>query len=253
MITCNLKGGLGNYMFQIAATYGYAIENCVKPVFDFDVAMKVHEDINTYKSNILRNVDIDKGYADVLYREPSFGYTRIPYLMNGDVYLDGYFQSEKYFFKYSEQIKKLFTEPEDIKKYIDNKYGDIFQNICSIHIRRSNYKDIQQFHPLMTMEYYKNAMSNFDGKFLVFSDDMEWCREKFIGENFIFSDNEEDYVDLYLMSRCDNNIIANSTFSWWGAWLNNNPNKKVIAPENWFGPALNHDTSDLIPKDWIVC
>ena len=105
-------------MFQIAATYGYALDNIVKPVFDFNRAMKVHEDINIYRSNILRNIEIGKGFADVLYQEPSFKYTRIPTLVKGDIYLDGYFQSEKYFIKHHEKIRELFNEHEDIKKWM---------------------------------------------------------------------------------------------------------------------------------------
>jgi hypothetical protein len=104
------------------------------------------------------------------------------------------------------------------------------------------------------MDYYRNAIAEFsdDTRFLVFSDDIQWCKENFKGDNFHFIEGEKDYVDLYLMSLCNNNIIANSSFSWWGAWLNNTPNKKVIAPKQWFGKAKQLNTKDLIPETWII-
>ena len=97
-------------------------------------------------------------------------------------------------------------------------------------------------------------MRKFDGcKFLIFSDDKEWCLENFNKENCEISHNSDAAEDLQLMSLCDHHIIANSSFSWWGAWLGQNKDKKVIAPKEWFGPAKNeHATKDLYCKDWIV-
>ena len=91
-----------------------------------------------------------------------------------------------------------------------------------------------------------------DITYLIFSNDIEWCKKNFIGNQFIFIEGEKDYIDLWLMSLCKNNIIANSSFSWWGAWLNTNSDKKVITPKNWFGPAINHSTQDLIPEKWFM-
>ena len=88
-------------------------------------------------------------------------------------------------------------------------------------------------------------------KFIIFSDDPDWCRNEFFGENYIISDLGDAYIELCAMSLCDHNIIANSSFSWWGAWLNNNPNKIVISPSKWFGPAIGKDTSDVYCKNWV--
>jgi hypothetical protein len=88
-------------------------------------------------------------------------------------------------------------------------------------------------------------------QFLVFSDDINWCEENLKLENSIYINDEKDYNELYLMSLCDNNIIANSSFSWWGAWLNKNDDKLVVGPTKWFGPAINHKTSDILPDEWI--
>ena len=113
------------------------------------------------------------------------------------------------------------------------------------------FKSEDELH-LSTLEYYKQALSKLPdiNKVLIFSDDIEWCKQNFIGDRFIFI-QEEDYISLYLMSLCDYNIIANSSFSWWGAWLNQNPNKVVIAPKLWFGLKSNHNINDLIPSSWI--
>jgi hypothetical protein len=109
---------------------------------------------------------------------------------------------------------------------------------------------------LLGVEYYQQSINIFDDdtyQYFVFSDDINWCKEVF-GENELieYIDGNNQYVDLYLMTQCDHNIIGNSTFSWWGAWLNKNKNKKVIAPSIWFNPNRKDlNTKDMIPKDWI--
>ena len=87
---------------------------------------------------------------------------------------------------------------------------------------------------------------------MVFSDDLDWCKETFLGNRFTFISGNRDYQDLFLMSMCKNNIIANSSFSWWGAWLNTNLNKKVIAPKKWFGPQLSLSSDDIYPNTWEI-
>jgi len=127
-------------------------------------------------------------------------------------------------------------------------------SMVSVHVRRGDYLKLSDHHPACTLEYYDKAMSKFDGcKFLIFSDDKKWCLENFNKENCEISFNSDAVEDLQLMSLCDHHIIANSSFSWWGAWLGRNKDKKVIAPKEWFGPAKNdHNTKDLYCKDWIV-
>lgn len=103
------------------------------------------------------------------------------------------------------------------------------------------------------MPYFKNAISYFgkDKLYLIISDDIEWCKKNFKGNNFFFSEGESSIVDLYLQTMCNHNIISNSSFSWWGAWLNNNPEKIVIAPKNWFGKQMKDwNLQDLIPSEW---
>ena len=263
MISCNLMGGLGNYLFQIGASYSLAKENGDNLVLDYDNALQVHKSIKRYNTNILRKVDsgdIRMGYNIYhSYQEGSFTYNKIPY--QKDMMVNGYFQSEKYLNR--DLVLDLFSLDEDSEKYIYEKYGKILkkENTISIHVRRGDYLDKEDRHPVCRMDYYESAIKCFVFQrelplefptFLVFSDDIEWCKKHFKGDNYIFIENEEDYIDLYLMTLCKHNIIANSSFSWWGAWLNKNENKEVVAPKKWFGINKNLPTDDIIPKEWIV-
>ena len=121
-----------------------------------------------------------------------------------------------------------------------------------MHVRRGDYLKFKDTHPPCSVEYYNQAISSFSESsiFLVISDDIEWCKENFLGDKFYFVEGNEDYIDLYLMSLCKNNIIANSSFSWWAAWLNRNKEKIVIAPEKWFGNEVQYNTDNLLPSSW---
>lgn len=252
MLTCNLVGGLGNKMFQIATTYSLALNNSDVCVFEFSEQANAHQNVTTYLDNIFRNINFGVSGCNILHQEPYFHYSKIPYTSN--LRLLGYFQSEKYFNNNREDILKLFSIDDTNKEYITNKYGHLFENeTCSLHIRRGDYLGLPNHHPICDINYYHEAMSHMNPNitYLIFSNDMEWCKTNFVGDNFIFID-EKDYIDMWLMSLCDHNIIANSSFSWWGAWLNDNESKKVIAPKKWFGPAINHNTSDLIPNEWVT-
>ena len=188
-----------------------------------------------------------------------------------NVNLDGYFQTEKYFENIKDSIREDFQFQDEIlnpcKEMVDS-LGDgrkIF-----LHIRRGDpklpwaYVNLENAHPLQTWEYYGEALKQFpeDIPVLVFSDVIEWCQEQefFKSDRFIMSETKEEFpdgqrvpwTDLCLMSLCTDAIIANSSYSWWGAWLIDNPDKKVIAPKNWFGKQFDHyNMNDLIPEGWI--
>jgi len=254
MITSCLAGGLCNFLFQIAAIQSLAIDNKDIAIFDFDLATQRHKNIYSYRSDILRNVNIGKVTPINVYNEPNFHYNNLPYLPN---YLyNGYFQCEKYFIHNREIILELFSPTNDTIEYINKKYFNLLNGeTCSIHVRRTDYVDrYSEYHPPCTIEYYKAAINEIKDcdKFLIFSDDINWCKQNFIGNKFTFIENERDVIDLYLMSKCKNNIIANSSFSWWGTWLNINENKKIIAPKKWFGPAKPLNTNDIYPKNCII-
>jgi glycosyltransferase involved in cell wall biosynthesis len=251
IITSELSGGLGNQLFQISATISLANKLGYTAMFDTSkhILPLQGRNIKTYKNNLFRNVVFSKDlFIKNEYIQPEFNYTEFPNIQPFTILKGGY-QSEKYINK--NLILDLFSVSEANKVELFKKYGNVFEK-TSVHIRRGDYLKLYPHHIFVGEDYYTKAINKINSdKYLVFSDDLEWCKSFFTGKQFDFV-SDEDYNELYLMSLCKNNIIGNSTFSWWGAWLNQNPNKKVIAPNTWFGPRYSHfNTSDLIPNDWI--
>jgi hypothetical protein len=252
MITCKLQGGLGNQMFQIAATYALALRNNDTCGFNFNQCYTPLQGnpSSKYKKNIFSKITESNDYKfRVGYTEPRFGYEELPYAPG--LILTGFFQSEKYFSDYEENIKNLFS--------IDTTNADKFINsikkpntpITSIHIRRGDYVGLSDMHSLCSLEYYNMAMSSIgNSTFVIISDDIQWVKENIQGDNIYYSPFENEIDDFAMMTVCDNNIIANSSFSWWGAYLNQNNDKKIIAPKTWFGPRGPKDTEDIIPINW---
>lgn len=225
-------GRLGNCLHQMATTISVAMENNVDykfPPWEYECDFNIHD---CFSSDIL---------VSNIYKEIFFHYNNIPAFKSVD--LVGYWQSWKYFENYKDKVKNMLTPIYDFK---------MEEKLCSIHVRRGDYVNIQHCHPLMNMDYYHKAMEQSDCvKFLFFSDDMNWVKKQFIGNQYEYAEGNSPAVDLALMAKkCENNIICNSSFSWWGAYLNNNA-KKVIYPQNWFGPGLPHNTKDLCPPEWI--
>jgi hypothetical protein len=255
-VSSHISNGLGNNLFQIAAAYGVAVRDIKVPVFEFDNTHRMHSNIESYSDNIFRNLNFVKKLTNFhSYNERNFHYDEIPKL-NYNLKLFGYYQSEKYFENCKSEIRKIFEIDDITRKKLIEKYSDIISlDTCSVHVRRGDYLKSSGAHPTQDIDYYKKAFDIFDKKitYLIFSDDINWCKNNF---NFlnkkIFIENSKDYEDIYLMSLCNNNIIANSTFSWWGAWLNLNKSKKVIAPNKWFGLNRKLNTKNLYCKDWIL-
>ena len=256
IVSTKLMGGLGNIMFQIAAAYSVALRDNKEMICDTTDMMIPHKPYTFYLDNIFRKVK----FSDTLTNqkhvgECGFHYCQIPSL-DGNVKLIGHFQSEKYFIDHRNELLELFEIDNEINTRLLKKYGEIInQDTCSIHVRRGDYLGLPNHHPSQPIEYYSQAVKLIgeDKHYVIFSDDIKWCEENF---NFIknktFVSGNMDYEDLYLMSMCKNNIIANSTFSWWGAWLNKNENKQVIAPIKWFGTMYSSfKTDDLYCNNWI--
>lgn len=157
--------------------------------------------------------------------------------------IDIYMQDEKHFEKYKGAIKWIFSQ--DIGPTIDR---------VSIHVRRGDYVQPpfnQLYIDLSQTHYYEQAIDNFPNeKFLIFSDDINWCKNFFIGEKFEFSEGKTEVEDMNLMASCKHNIIANSTFSWWSAYLNPNEGHKVVCPKEWFYEGVNFKTPTLL-DEWI--
>lgn len=261
-VSIKLQGGIGNYLFQIAAAYAYSIDYSKEFSLSNQGAVKVHGDISSYSDTLLHNISFNNvNFPYTMAVEKDFHYSKIQNI-DGSVMLSGYFQSEKYFKNHDSDIRKLFSYPTDIYnsfiKRFDrkNNISILNDNTCSIHVRRGDYLNLQDHHPTQKMDYYREAISKMDSdtRFVVFSDDIEWCKENFTEDmgDFIFASKNADYIDLALMKSCKNNIICNSTFSWWGAWLNDNSEKIIIAPSKWFGKAYsNKNINDIYCKDWI--
>jgi hypothetical protein len=254
-ITTNHQGGLCNTLFKLSAAISTALDNNVDYVFSNEfVRVGYDPDYNEFKNNIYRNIS----FVDVLpdtyinHYEQNFSYNTIHYSKGTNLLLNGYYQSEKYFINNKDYIINLFKPTEEIKEYIINEVNDI-QNSISIHVRRGDYLNLPDFHPQQPIKYYENAVNFFglDKNYIIFSDDINGAMEML---DFIPNKKSvslgKDYLDLYAISLCEHNIICNSTFSWWGAYLNQNINKKVIAPSNWFIPSK--PLIDLYPENWII-
>jgi hypothetical protein len=261
-ITCKLIGpselggihnfGLGNQMFQIATAISYAKKNNLIATFP-DLRDKK---FGGYSNNIFKKIitdNFDYESLEVEYYEPSFLYNKIPSFEN--IRIHGYFQSEKYFIDSKKIIKDVFDVDPVVHSYIYKKYGNKFFDATSCHFRFGDYTKLDDYHLSLTKtSYYQDALKKINNKKLViFSDDISRCKQLNIFKDFDVSyvSGETDVVDLYMMSMCKDNIIANSTFSWWGAWLNKNKEKNIYYPGKWFGEKNPLPMDSLIPDDWI--
>jgi hypothetical protein len=237
-------GRLGNQLFQIASTIGIAKKNNLDyGFFDWEYNEFLKNKLPNFQGEIQKKVVYDNfSFHDIILDE------------NTDLF--GYLQSYKFF--NNVEINEIF-ELKNIYTEILNKYD--FENSVSIHVRRTDYLSNFHIYEKLTLIYYKKALDYLNSlnmkisKIYIFSDDIEWCKVNFnFLENKIFVQDNIDIIDLFLMSRCENNIICNSTFSWWAAFLNKNKSKKIICPKLWYvknNEIKNFVYDDLIPMDWI--
>lgn len=287
MIVVRLKGGLGNQMFQYAlgrvlsiknstslkldaSFYSMSFNGVTKRAYDLDV-FNIHASItntndvpilhkNIHNKFVYKIISILKKFFDMNGVEKSFKFDMDILNIKSDIYLEGYWQSYKYFIDYEEIIRKDFTLKSFPALNMQEMANEIeSMNSVSVHVRRGDYVG-NNMHDVVSESYYKKGIEyisnkvNID-KIYVFSDDIEWCKDNlkfdypvvFVGEEFT---GVKDEGHVYLMSKCKHFIIANSSFSWWGAWLSTNHDKIVVCPKQWFGDA-SIDTSDLIPDNWI--
>ena len=258
MITIGCLGSnglLGNQMFQYAALRSIAkkfnYQYCLPDPQSFQSDKKHLNLIDCFKLNNeeKKYVDLYKIKLDTLAFDENI-FNKCP----DNVDIDGYFQDIKYFEDNSEDIKRAFTFKEEYSDignmYFHSTFGD--EDVISLHIRRGDYLNFSH-HPTQPIEYYAEALKFFKQnlKVLVFTDDIQWAREQYLfnSERFFFSENNNSAVDMYMQTLCSYHIIANSTFSWWGAWLANS--KRVVKPKIWFGPPLDNYTNFLNVNNWI--
>lgn len=273
MIYINPNGGLGNTLFQIAALHVLAIENmdtlCLlntkKHINDLNNDIRLgtsHAEKYNYIFNKFNQIDVapvewkanqeySNIYENTLFPKYYFPFQYIKPEYKREYEYIGYFQSEKYFKHRRNEVLEIFKPAEAFHEII-NKYSNLFSGI-GLHVRRGDYvKQHMGRMIFLEMSYYNRALSELpkDTPVLIFSDGLNWCKENFIGDRYVFID-EPDYISLYLMSKMKYFIVANSSFSWWGAWLGEQ--EKVCAPKEWFNNGVIHKLYeyDIIPNNWV--
>lgn len=296
MVIANLIGGLGNQMFQYAAGRSLASRCGAELKLDisgFEVYQK-NEQLD-YRQYMLGNFCISERFVSdgdkqlfnfnkpcknkfqlylkkvflsartaTYFKERQFHYDEAFELLDGNVYLEGHWNSEKYFKSVADQVRhdfKLKHPPSSPNAALLEKIRQCHS--VAVHVRRGDYVTnvkASQVHGVCDLVYYRKCVDYLTAKidrphFFVFSDDHEWVRENFkIDSPLTIVDHNgpmESHEDLRLMSHCEHQIIANSTLSWWGAWLNDQHHKMVLAPRRWFS-SNKYNTKDLIPADWVT-
>lgn len=269
-----LKGGLGNQMFQYAfylALKGkhpltcYLFDNeesrfchngiALDDAFEIETAKKAKwcRRVNRHLPSLVRN-------ACRVEQENALQYDAKYLNCNKPTVLfDGYWQSEKYFSPVADKVRDAFRFREESISEKNKELAESLRGLetVSVHIRRGDYLQLTEYHGLCTESYYRDAMDYMrahhpNATFVFFSDDIPWVKANIMDDSAVYVDwnvEKDSWQDMYLMSQCKHNIIANSSFSWWGAWLNGNPDKSVVAPKQWFRVSPNYD---ILPNNWIT-
>ena len=271
MIVCRVQGGLGNQLFQIFTTMAYALRSDHgPPVFLPRPINPTNTPRKTYWTSFLRNLARFTESSALppipTYTEPHFHYAPIP-SGHARLYIDGYFQSHKYFRDEADTIRDMIGVTE-MKDTLKGKFKHDFSKSISLHVRRGDYKQLSPYHNILPLTYYKRALtclSHEVGKtgWTVFytceEEDMKDVGEMIGSLVKEFRDitfqrisaELEDWEQMLFMACCHHNIIANSSFSWWSAYLNEHSDKCVMYPDTWFGPRLQfHNLKDLCPSNW---
>lgn len=284
ILIVKFNGGLGNQMFQWAFARALEEKTGVKTLFDMSFFEKKYArpyelDVfnvpDKFVTNVLTKLHLvaiwklrkklhGKSFFGLnFYCEPHFQYDEKLFNLKPSAYIEGFFQSEKYFAQIEDKLRADFqfkTLPDEQNQKVIEKINST--NSISLHIRRGDYvqkKRYQNLYATCSLDYYKRGVELIaktveNPTLFIFSDDIQWVKENLNlpYESVYVSHNigEKSYEDLRLMSLCKHNVIANSSFSWWGAWLNNKQNKIVIAPQKWFNDD-NIVQTDVIPQSWV--
>lgn len=249
-VSCFFKGGLGNQLFQASQALAQGWRHNREAVFvRWSYTPGQGNSTDKYVNNIFKKLKYVGGNTHFTkVQENSFCYSPVSPVINDHTMFDGYFQSSKYWAGYEEKIKGMFEPTPEIIEYFYTKYPQLKEpNTLCLHVRRSEYLKLLHIHPVVTKGYLNKGLEiigNYSTVF-IFSDDHEWVKENLDLPNSIFVAENADYKELWLMSLCQNYLISNSTFSWWGSYLNKNSNKKVVVPSIWFGPNGPQDYQDI--------
>ena len=261
MITFNMLGRygrMGNQMFQYATLYSIAKTRG----YEFGVPYQVKSE-NPYSNFCLNECFLNLSAKDssntFVYKreqERQFTYNAGIFGIEDNTDIVGYFQSEKYFKDYRNQLLKEFEFKNEIKEKAKDIRCITKEPLISLHLRLGDYKNLVDKHPICTLEYYKEALDLLPDDLLIcaFSDEPELAKNLFdsLGKKYFTPESDDQFTDMCLMTLCDYHILANSSYSWWGAWLSES--KKTIAPSDWFGKDENmpKNWSDIYCSDWII-
>lgn len=260
MIYAKLQGRIGNIMFIAAAAASIAKklnqEFCLACHTDYKLVggITIWEYVQQFRDNFLSRFDIIQELPSGLpiVKQNGFTYSELEF-PNSDFILEGAFQTPKYFDH--EVVQKLFYNEKILADIKEANKEAFSEPITSIHVRRGDYCYIPHKLPPVSRSYIRHAMKMFPkGRFIFISDDMKYCKKYFKGDNIYYLENSSILYDLFAPSLCENNVISNSSFTWWGAYLNPHPDKKVIVPHPWFGKYAQNNksnVSDLVPDNWI--
>lgn len=263
------NGRLGNQLFQYAICFATAKElntELIIPqenILHENPFVKCHlYDLFNLKTKTAKNLKVNNIFKEPCNTEDNiinYDYKNLIHTIPDNTSIEGWFQSYKCFIKYEDELKSQLLIHDNIifdAKQILKNYNN--KKIVSIHVRRGDYvTGYSHLFYLNDIQYIQEAITYFKGdyNFLITSDDIEWCKMNLANyKNFYFSESNNDLLDFALMSLCDHNIISNSTFSWWAAFLNKNINKKVVMPSKWFKKNIPNKvlTENLLLKDWII-
>ena len=285
MVIVKIIGGLGNQMFQYAYAKaleqkGYEVKIDISAFdtyklhggyqldkYNIDLQSTTKEENSKFYRNhfifkILKKLGLN---FSKIVQEKSLLFDYRLLEVDDDNYLDGYCQSEKYFLDVRNVLLQQFQIKSEISIYMQEVASALLntQNSVSLHIRRGDYVSNSQannIHGTCNLDYYNDAVQYIKDKLqkvnlFVFSDDIEWAKANLKYENIVFIEADSKRIpheDIYLMSLCSHNIIANSSFSWWGAWLNQNDDKIVVAPKRWFADdEMQKHSKDIVCDSWV--
>lgn len=248
-VSCRFEGQLGNQLFEIAAASALAWDNQATPWFP-NICSKVLAEHVFFRCNTVVPKIQTITHS---WKEPAYSYTKIRYRPN--IQLIGYFQSERYFAHHRDRILELFAPHPNDTAYIQKKYGSFLKHPQTVGVQVRYYKHedpTSNMYPQFGIDYLTKAIACFpkDSLFIVSSNNIAYVRKNFptTVHNVLFLEGEPNYIDLWILSMCKDNIITNSSFGWWGAWLNNNVQKKVYYPKPLF---YKLPLKDYCPEEWI--
>jgi hypothetical protein len=289
MLSTRIQGGLGNQLFMVFATIAYGLQHNVKVIFEYYYQTGERHTywetlLDKFKVFTTANHEYGMSNYDIshftIYNEPEFLYRQLPDFGENNVYMIGYFQSYKYFENYKEHLYTIMNLEEKRKVVMDkySQYFDAQKTMIAIHFRLGDYKSKRYYHPVMNYEYFESSLDYImANKHLISNEEpdnkmvrvlyfceqedndyvgskIELLKQKHAEVEFVkVDDTIEDYEQLLIMSCCHHNVMSNSSYSWWGSYLNNYESKIVCFPSKWFGEYYEHmyDHRDMMPESWI--